>query len=335
MKTRGSLNLLATGFAMAVAGVGCASSQGASEGPIPSAAPCASGIIGGAASGPVGVASGATAASGASSPPPGLISPCGTFVDPGLRPVFGTTVTAATTPPPISGGTLMVLRDGVTAVASDPDRDAVYIVNSQSGTLTHTVSLQQGDEPGRLVEDGAGQVQVALRSGGALVTIDPVLGTVTTRRAVCPAPRGLAWDSTSDSVWVACATGELAALPAVWGSGDDELDDRARSARRHCHVTVRSPSRSSGRLKCFAWAAQAPLLAATSCPKTAHSQPHVAWRAVEGPSQQRGRGPSGALDAEHSNPRPRRLRLQRAGRGGSRVHGARPGRERYQLRRAQ
>jgi hypothetical protein len=102
-------------------------------------------------------------------------------------------------------------------VASDPDRDAVYVVDTVNAVLKSTIALQPGDEPGRLVEDGAGQVHVALRSGGALVTIDPVAGVVVTRRAVCPAPRGVAWDSTTNSVWVACATGELVALPAGGG----------------------------------------------------------------------------------------------------------------------
>src|SRR5690348_11882167 len=34
-------------------------------------------------------------------------------------------------PPPISGGTLVVLKDGRTAVAADPDRDRVWIVDLQ------------------------------------------------------------------------------------------------------------------------------------------------------------------------------------------------------------
>ncbi len=132
-------------------------------------------------------------------------------------PVFGPTATAAVAPPPVSGGTLLALANGKVVVASDPDRDAVYVVDTVNAVLKSTIALQPGDEPGRLVEDGAGQVHVALRSGGALVTIDPVAGVVVTRRAVCPAPRGVAWDSTTDSVWVACATGELVALPAGGG----------------------------------------------------------------------------------------------------------------------
>lgn len=132
-------------------------------------------------------------------------------------PTFGPTLTATTPPPPISGGTLIGLQSGSIAVASDPDRDALYIVDTSGAALLKTIALQPGDEPGRLVEDGAGRVHVALRSGGALVTVDPASGAVLTRRAACPAPRGVAWDSTTDLVWVACATGELVALPAAGG----------------------------------------------------------------------------------------------------------------------
>src|SRR5579871_943125 len=48
---------------------------------------------------------------------------------------------------PISGGTLLVLADGHTVVASDADRDLVYAVDLISGTVSSTVALQTGDEP--------------------------------------------------------------------------------------------------------------------------------------------------------------------------------------------
>src|SRR5271154_3239061 len=135
----------------------------------------------------------------------------------GSEPVFGATVSAANAPPPISGGTMIVLRDGRTAVIADPDRDAIYGVDTARAALLFTLPLSPGDEPGRLVQDGAGRVHVALRSGGDLVTLDPTSGTVVTRRKVCPAPRGVAWDSATDLVWVACATGELVGLPSAGG----------------------------------------------------------------------------------------------------------------------
>jgi mono/diheme cytochrome c family protein len=73
-------------------------------------------------------------------------------------------VTRASGPPPLSGGTLLVTRDGHTAVAADPDRDLVHLVDLSSG-LVHAVALTAGDEPGRLVEDGAGRRTQSLRGG--------------------------------------------------------------------------------------------------------------------------------------------------------------------------
>src|SRR5262245_4200581 len=57
---------------------------------------------------------------------------------------------AAVAPPPISGGTLLVLHDGSAAVAADPDRDRVSIVSLADGTVRSMVQLEQGDEPGRV-----------------------------------------------------------------------------------------------------------------------------------------------------------------------------------------
>jgi mono/diheme cytochrome c family protein len=136
----------------------------------------------------------------------------------GLQPQFGPVTVASRPPPTISGGTLIVTRDGAYAVAADPDRDVVYVVDLANQALAFTVTLGVGDEPGRLAEDGAGRVHVALRGGGALVTIDVATGTILARRSVCPAPRGVAWDQATDSVWVACATGELVSLPSAGGA---------------------------------------------------------------------------------------------------------------------
>jgi len=140
-----------------------------------------------------------------------------------LQPTFGATVKAGVAPPPISGGTLIVMKNGTSAVVSDPDRDAIYVVDLAAQNVAHTIALNAGDEPGRLVEDGAGRVHVALRAGGALVTIDPSSGTITARRSVCPAPRGVAWDVSTDLLWVACATGELVALPSAGGPSTREF----------------------------------------------------------------------------------------------------------------
>lgn len=168
--------------------------------------------------------------------PPSLtyVSPTDSFVDSGtvLRPPPSLpslpsdtrpVVTAARAPVPISGGTLLITGDGLTAVAADPDRDRVSIVGLSDGTV-RTVILQPGDEPGRVVEDGAHRVHVALRRGGALVTIDVATGKVVARRAVCGAPRGVAYQATTDVVHVACAGGELVTFPASGGDATRRLN---------------------------------------------------------------------------------------------------------------
>ncbi len=133
-------------------------------------------------------------------------------------PQVGVTHTATVAPPAISGGTLTILADGHTAVAADPDRDQIYVVDVNARSVTSTIALTPGDEPGRLVADAAGRVHVALRRGGALVTISPTAGTVIARRAVCAAPRGVAYDSVTDLLHVACADGQLVSLPAAGGA---------------------------------------------------------------------------------------------------------------------
>ncbi len=130
--------------------------------------------------------------------------------------------TLATPPPAVSGGTLRVLSDGLTAVAADPDRDLIYVVDLSARAVTGTVTLDPGDEPGRVIEDAAGRVHVALRhggtQGGAIVSFDPrQLSAPAARRQVCASPRGLAYDAGSDLVHVACADGELVSLPAGGG----------------------------------------------------------------------------------------------------------------------
>jgi mono/diheme cytochrome c family protein len=126
------------------------------------------------------------------------------------------TVTAEP-PPAISGGTLLIARDGHTAVAADPDRDRVWVVDLEGGEPS-SIAFEHGDEPGRVVEDAAGRVHVALRRAGSVATIDVGARTVLERRAVCAAPRGLAYDASLDAVHVACAGGELVTLPAAGGA---------------------------------------------------------------------------------------------------------------------
>jgi hypothetical protein len=213
--------------------------------------------------------------------PPGL--PSGGQFPPDL----GTTYSQLVAPPAVSGGTLLILADGKTAVAADPDRDRIYVVDVGLRTVTFTLTLSAGDEPGRAVEDAAGRVHVALRGGGALLTANPTSGAIVARRPVCAAPRGLAYDPATDLVHVACHDGSLVSLPAAGGaavrtlqldddlrdvvvSGDKLLVSRFRSAEL---LTVAADGTVSGRTELPAFSAA-----------TAHSgglfSANAAWRTV-------------------------------------------------------
>ncbi len=133
----------------------------------------------------------------------------------GSTPNFTTLPTATIPPPPVSGGTLIVLRNGITAVASDPDRDLIYVVDLSDVTapaLLRTIALGRGSQPGRLVQDAAGLVHVVLRNAGALVSVDTATGSIVMQRSLCALPRGLAYESAKDRLHVACAGGELVTL---------------------------------------------------------------------------------------------------------------------------
>jgi hypothetical protein len=126
-------------------------------------------------------------------------------------------ISAATPPPPISGGTLLATADQRYAVMSDPDRDRVSIVDLQARALLANVALQTGDEPGRLVEDDRGRVHVVLRRSGQLAAIDLSAHSVLSRRALCAAPRGIDFDADARELVVSCASGELMRLPVDGG----------------------------------------------------------------------------------------------------------------------
>jgi mono/diheme cytochrome c family protein len=162
---------------------------------------------------------GCPGSNGSTSAGPGAPPPAMPRLPPDFRPNFdGPAVRAAVPPPPLSGGTLHVLASGTAAVMSDPDRDRVYVVDLRTGKVRSDVALSANDEPGRIAEDKVGRVHIALRRGGALVTLDPMTGTITARRDACPAPRGVAYEAANDRVHVACAGGELVSFAAAGGA---------------------------------------------------------------------------------------------------------------------
>jgi DNA-binding beta-propeller fold protein YncE len=124
---------------------------------------------------------------------------------------------------PISGGTILVTHDGARVLVADPDRDRVSSIDTTTHALAFELALEAGDEPGRVIEDAAGRIHVALRRGGAVVTLASANGPLLERRAVCAEPRGLAYDAAGDVVHVACKGGELVDLPAAGGAATRTL----------------------------------------------------------------------------------------------------------------
>ena len=166
------------------------------------------------------------------------------FPTPGGFPLLlGETVKAADPPPPISGGTLTVAPGNAFAVAGDSDRDQVYIIDLQNKRLTATIPLQAKDEPGRVIIDDTLHAYIALRNGGAVAVVDIGQKTLVGRYALCPAPRGLALDSTTGLLWVACHGGELVRANAATGEvvGQTQLDAGLRDVvidSSHVYVSI-------------------------------------------------------------------------------------------------
>jgi hypothetical protein len=129
--------------------------------------------------------------------------------------LLGATVQSETSPPPISGGTLLATSDGSTVIAADSDRDQLHFVDAQGMRMLHSRTLTKGDEPGRLVEDAAGRIHVVLRGARSIATLTREPESEITRREVCAIPRGIAYDVANDRLHVACAEGTLVTLDAA------------------------------------------------------------------------------------------------------------------------
>lgn len=144
---------------------------------------------------------------------------CSATEPPGPEPEFPSPDPPPSWGVPLTGGTMIVTRDGRRAVISDPDRDRIATIDLATREVLADVALAAGDEPGRLVEDDDGRIHVVLRRGGALVTVpDPTSSHDIVRRIACSEPRGIAYDAAADTLHVACASGELVSFAA--GGGD-------------------------------------------------------------------------------------------------------------------
>ncbi len=138
--------------------------------------------------------------------------------------VQGETVESALPLRPVSGGTLLVLRDQKLALVADPDRDQLFVVDLVGASVARTITLEVGSEPGRAAEDESGIVHVALRGTGKLLSLDPLSGELKGTRDVCAYPRGVA--TAEGLVHVACAEGQLVSL-----STDASVNEPTRSLK--------------------------------------------------------------------------------------------------------
>ncbi len=110
--------------------------------------------------------------------------------------------------PAISGGTLAVTPDGVSAVVGDPERDRIYIVDIDPREIR--AILPAVGEPGRVVIDAAGdRAWVVMRRAGGVIELDVRAGVVSDRWQTCPSPRGIALGLDEQQVHVACVGGHL------------------------------------------------------------------------------------------------------------------------------
>lgn len=176
---------------------------------------------------------GLTCARGTCAPPPtgftGGAGGAGGSVDAGAGAPFNEPFeTTSWTPAPISGGTLELVGD-VLAVAVDPDRERVFVVDLAVGAVKHTVVFPKDSRPMRAVADASGTVHVLLRGPGAVARVDAQAGAVLRTDAVCPEPRGLGVHGPTQDVFVACRGGELVRLSPsgvahVTRLGDDLRD---------------------------------------------------------------------------------------------------------------
>ena len=211
----------------------------------------------------------------------------GTLVSPGtgVREVPGDGQKIKAAPArPIMGGTLAMNHDGTIAVASDPDRDAVFVVDLARRAVT-PIQLEAGEVPGRVATGPDANAYVVLREAAAVAHIDLDRKELVARYAVCSAPRGLALDPQAGLLHVACQNGTLMSLDADNGEVvrqarvADDLRDVVVSGDQLVLTTFRSSEilvlSGTGLVQRTAPIAPSPT-----------SRASVAWRAVAGPSGQ-------------------------------------------------
>lgn len=188
---------------------------------------------------------------------------------------------------PLLGGTITTAGGGDFAVVSDAERDLLYVVDVRARRLRTTIRLPTGSQPTRGVEDNLGQVRVVLRGTGQIATVAVSSGSLVRTDSVCPEPRGVAWDSTKATLLVACASGELVAVPTVGSTTVRRLDADLRDVIVH-NGKIRVSTFRSAQLLDVAETVTPLALPSISLPPVrgvaTSFDPAVAWRTVATPN---------------------------------------------------
>ncbi len=197
---------------------------------------------------------------------------------------------------PSPGGTLAVAASSATepalAVAADPDRDRVYVVNLASRAVRFRVDLPSRWEPGRVAVDDSGHAFVVLRRAGGVAQIDLAYGRLTLRTA-CDAPWGIAFDKNANAMRVACANGELVTMPIASALIQGRDFDRMVERRSLGGVDLRDvvvTAAGAVYVTRFRTAELIRVMATQqrTIPRDARSpEMNVAWRAIAAPGLQR------------------------------------------------
>lgn len=207
----------------------------------------------------------------------------GTMIEPGTGvetvPGGGKRIQAAAARP-IMGGTLATNKDGTIAVASDPDRDAVFVVELERRVVT-PIRLEAGEVPGRIAMGADSDAYVVLRDAGAVARIDLDRQRLVERYPVCSAPRGIAFDAGAGLLHVTCQSGTLVTLDAKSGkvarqvSVADDLRDVVVSGDQLVLTTFRSA-------EIIVLNADGEIQRRVAPRGDASTRASVAWRAVSG-----------------------------------------------------
>ncbi len=177
---------------------------------------------------------------------------------------------------PLSNATLAVSEDGSMVVATDADRDQVYLLSTATPLSLRTIELEAGDGPGRVTVAG-GRAFVSSRRAPVVFAVDLASGDVS-RFEVCSSPQGLAVDA-AGVLQVACRDGTLLGVDAESGSvvRTLHLDDDLRDVVVRGDGLVVSRFRSAELLQLDA----AGSLVARFRPQRVHGAvPGVAWRTI-------------------------------------------------------